>query len=129
MNPFFLILIALLALCTFPSCTVVRGDQTKGTYTMASVGGNLEGYRQSATEVSAGKIDNATTATKVVSAYQILGVSKVAADVTKNLTNKTTSVLQSKEVTTRAANAGAVDVEKTKIGADLARDTFVPPTE
>lgn len=40
------------------SCTVIHGDATKGTYTYASVGGDVEQYAQTPGGVTAGRIDN-----------------------------------------------------------------------
>ena len=52
-----------LAALLLPSCTIMHGDTTRGTYTFATIGGNATAYRQSATSASA-SLDNATAVSK-----------------------------------------------------------------
>jgi hypothetical protein len=107
-----------------PSCTVIHGDQTKGTYTMATLGGDLNEMSQTAQGYTVAKLDTSSSFRETSSAlknYVWAGAFKSVAttagsafkSVTKTKEATKTVGIQEKGLTERAGIAA--DVEKTKI--------------
>jgi hypothetical protein len=62
-------LLFLLIFCS-SSCTVVRGDRNKGTYLLATVGGDVKQYAQTSEGAMAGEVNNSSSFQKAITAAQ-----------------------------------------------------------
>jgi hypothetical protein len=56
-----LLLFAVLAGGLLPSCTVIHGDETRGTYTLASLGGDVSEMTQTSRGYAVARVDNSTS--------------------------------------------------------------------
>lgn len=117
--------LTLLLIASLPACTVVHGDRAKGTYTLATVGGDIAEMAQTSEGYTVATLDNSKSfkeASGAIKAYVWAGALKSVA----NTAGKAwTGVTKTKEATARTGlaekgltdRAGiAAEVEKAKIG-------------
>jgi hypothetical protein len=119
-------------LLALPSCTVVHGDANKGTYTLATVGGDLNDMAQTSQGYTVASMDNSKSfkeASGAIKAYVWAGALKSVAGTAGKAWTKTTSA---KEVTKRTGIKETGLTERTQIAADVEKaqiatpETFVP---
>lgn len=71
------------ALLLLPSCTVIHGNQSAGTYTYASLGGDAREYAQTPGGVTAAGLDNSTSFRDASSTVRRVVYAQVAGSVVK----------------------------------------------
>lgn len=111
-------LLGLLVVHLFSSCTVIHGNAQAGTYTLATLGGDVTGYAQTADGVTAEKMDNSTSFREGNSTLRQAVWAGAAKSVANGISKAWSGVAKSKEVTARAVDANATTVKTTAIAAE-----------
>jgi len=110
----------LLILClALPACTVVQGDVTKGTYKLATVGGDLRGYAQSASGVTAETVDNSTSFREGNKTIRFGIGAAVASGIAKDLAGAFTNTRNAKTAAEVSKASGSEATKQAAIAADL----------
>lgn len=122
-----LIVFAMLFCCT--SCTVIHGNAQAGTYTLATVGGDVTGYAQTAEGVTAEKLDNSTSFREGNSTLRQAVWAGAAKSVANGLSKAWSGVAKSKEVTARAATAESAATERAAIAAEVEKTAILNSVE
>lgn len=115
-----------LPLVLLASCTVIHGDRNKGTYTLATVGGDVTEMAQTAEGYTAASLDNSKSFKEVAAAAKaqiwagaLKSVASTAGSTYQGITKAKEGTarigLRETGLTDRARIAG--DVEKTRIAS------------
>jgi hypothetical protein len=113
------ILVCLILVCLFfgTSCTVIHGNASEGTYTYASLGGDASDYAQTATGVTASKLDNSTSFREGNSTLRQAVWAGALKSVASTASKAWSGVKKSEQVTARAVDANANATRQAAIAA------------
>jgi hypothetical protein len=114
------ILVFLILLCLFfgTSCTVIHGNASEGTYTYASLGGDASDYAQTATGVTASKLDNSSSFREGNSTLRQAVWAGALKSVASTAGKAWSGVKKSEQVTARTVDTNATTVKTTAIAAE-----------
>ena len=113
-------LTAILLTAFATSCTVVHGDQTKGTYTLATVGGDVKDYAQTAAGVTVASLDNSTSFRSASDTIRKMVYAQIAGGVLKNVSNSWRSVANTKTAADVSKVKAVEGTKQASIAADAA---------
>lgn len=113
-----------------PACTVIHGDETEGSYTYASLGGDAKELVQNAHGVSVASVDNSTSfraatdaAKKAVYAWQAAAAVKSLASTWGKVTNAKTVAGVSKTQATEATKQTQIQADAATRQAEISAQT------
>lgn len=123
-----LISIAFLA-SLLASCTVISGNKQTGTYTMASLGGNLDGYAQTSEGAAVQRIDNAESFRKATNIAHSIIWAKALGAITDSISGALKSTNASDNATQLGIQKSADAVKIKQIEAEAATEALqtIPP--
>ena len=118
------------------SCTVISGNASKGTYSLATVGGDLKDYAQTAQGATVASVDNSTSFRHASDTVRRMVYATIAGSVLKNgiagwqsVTNTKTGAEVTKQAATEATKQTTINAqaatEQARISAEAA--TLTPP--
>lgn len=111
-----------------PSRLVIRPDGSREFTTLGiDIATKSKAQYARATDSQGNTLESGKTGFNASSVITSSAASYFAAQAMQSVSDNTSAVLKSKEVTARQAQAGAEATKQAKIQADLTRDTFVPP--
>lgn len=117
---------ALLA-CT--SCTVISGKGSSGSYTYATLGGDVSGYTQSASGITAEAVTTSASFREINKSARFgLGAAAVAS-VAKDLSSAWSTTSASKDTLGASQAANQAATNQARIAADLEKTRLLAPVE
>ena len=113
-------LLTTLTLLLATSCTVMNGNKQTGTYTYASLGGNIQGYAQTSEGATAQVIDNAESFRKATNIAHSIIWAKALGSIADSLSGAWKGANASDNATTLGIQKSADAVKIKGIEAEVA---------
>lgn len=117
------ILAAAILFC-LPACTVMQGNEQLGTYSYASLGGQIQGYAQTSRGATAQSIDNAESFRKATNIAHSIIWAKALGSITDSLSGAWSSNNASDNATTLGLQKSADAVKIKGIEAKAATEAL-----
>lgn len=117
------------ALLACASCTVISGKGSSGSYTYATLGGDVSGYTQSASGITAESVTTSSSFRELNKSARFgLGAAAVAS-VAKDLSSAWSSSGASGDALSASQSANQAATAQAKIAADLEKARLLAPVE
>lgn len=111
------------------ACTVVHTDATKGTSTLASLGGDMSDYAGTPNGATFTRMDNSNSFREVNKSLRFGLGAAAAANVAKSGISAWQSTANTKTAADVSKHAATQTTKQAAIQADVTKSTFVPPEE
>jgi predicted secreted protein len=119
--------LVLVALLILPACTVIHGDQSKGTYTLATLGGDVSEMAQTPGGYTVAKVDNGTAFRETSSALKNYIWAGALKSVANTAGNTFKSVTRTKEATKTVGLQERGLTDRTGIAAEVEQTKILNP--